>query len=403
MSTLELLRLALWHLRASPVRAMLTMLGVIIGVASLVALVGVGRGAASQITTQLEALGSNLLTVNPGSAPGTVNRQATSSVGSLTLDDAIAIAGLDGVSAVEPEIAIQALVVAGSQSSTTSVVGTGERFPDVRAYTVQLGSFFNAASNDNALRVAVLGAQTASTLGLGGSSIGGTITINRLPFELVGILDRKGVVGPVNNDDVVLIPVTTMRRYFNNTDRVRSVGVSVASADRIPEVKVWVATLLEQRHVIPSGGPDDFTVQDQAQLLGTVSSVSELLSALLAGIAVISLLVGGIGIMNVMLAAVRERTREIGLRKAVGAHDGDIVAQFLTEALTVSALGGLLGIVVGVAASGVISRSAGWSFAFDPVSTAVAFAISVAVGCVCGAWPARQAAHVDPIVALRYE
>jgi len=382
---------------------MLTMLGVIIGVASLVALVGVGRGAASQITTQLEALGTNLLTVNPGSALGGGSRQGAGSANSLTLDDSTAIAGLDGVTAVEPEISIQGLVVAGSQSSTTSVVGTAGQFPDVRAYALQLGSFFNVASNDNALRVAVLGAQTASTLGLGGGSIGSTITINKLPFEVVGILDRKGAVGPVNNDDIVLIPVITMRHYFNNTEKVRSVGVSVASADRIPEVKVWIGTLLEQRHVIPSGGPDDFTVQDQTQLLGTVSSVSGLLSALLVGIAVISLLVGGIGIMTVMLASVRERTREIGLRKAVGARDADIVAQFLIEALTVSALGGLLGIAVGAAVSGAISRSAGWGFAFDPLSAVVALAISLAVGCVCGAWPARQAARVDPIVALRYE
>jgi putative ABC transport system permease protein len=401
MTTIELVRLALSRLGSSRLRAALTMLGIIIGVASVVALVAVGQGATSGITSRLQALGTNLLTVNPGRATG-ATRGAAGSANSLTLDDAYALAKLDGIAAVAPEAATQQLVVSTTANTTTSVIGTTSGYTTVRAYTVWQGSFLTDAAVEHGLRVAVLGATTADDLGLGATDIGSTITIGGLPFQIVGILQPKGGTGFVSPDDEILVPVTTVQEHFLAGQSVRSVGVSVATAEGIPAAKTAITTALEERHGIV-GGTDDFTIQDQAQLLSTVSSVGDLLSILLAGIASISLLVGGIGIMNIMLVSVRERTREIGIRKAVGARSRDILLQFLIEALTLSVLGGLVGIAVGIGVSALIGALAGWGFALSVPTIAIAVVFSLIVGVVFGVWPARQAARLDPIVALRYE
>jgi len=403
MNTLELVRLALSRLGSSRLRATLTMLGVIIGVGSVVALVAVGQGATAGITKQLESLGTNLLTVNPGSSFNGFTRGAFGSATTLTTADAEAIRALPGVAAVEPEISASALVVAGSLNETVNVVGTSEDYPAVRNYTLWQGAFLNGASVDQTLRVAVIGATTADNLGLGADAIGTDISINGLPFQLAGILQAKGSAGVVSNDDLVLIPISAMQHWFQSTDKVRSVGVSVASADQMVAVKTAMTTLLETRHGIAAGGTDDFTITDQAQLLGTVDSISSLLTVLLGGIASISLLVGGIGIMNIMLVSVRERTREIGVRKAVGARSRDILAQFLVEALTLSVIGGAIGVALGILVSIGIGQIAGWGFTFNPVTVVVALVFSLLVGSVFGVWPARQAARLDPIVALRYE
>jgi len=379
------------------------MLGVIIGVASVVALVAVGQGATSGITARLQGLGTNLLTVNPGSSTQGFTRGAAGTATSLTADDANAIAALNGVAAVEPEISSQQLVAAGSLNSTTSIVGTTADYAIVRAFTIWQGSFLTPATVDAGVRVAVLGATTADDLGLGASAIGTQVTIGGLPFQVVGILQAKGSSGPFSQDDQVLIPMATARHYFVQGDTIRSIGVSVATPDQMDLVKAEIQTTLEQRHGIAAGGTDDFTITDQAQLLSTVSAVTTTLTVLLAGIASISLAVGGIGIMNIMLVSVRERTREIGIRKAIGARGRDVLAQFLIEALTLSLLGGLVGIVLGVAVSALIGAVAGWGFVFNPITPLVAVLFSLLVGVVFGVWPARQAARLDPIVALRYE
>ena len=294
-------------------------------------------------------------------------------------------------------------MVAGSLNETATVIGTTPGYPTVRAYTMWVGTFLNQASIDSGLRVAVIGATTADNLGLDGSSIGSTIYIGGLPFDLVGIMQPKGGGTGFNNpDDEVLIPVSTARELFVGTNSVRSVGVSAASADQIDTVSAEITALLEQRHGITTG-VDDFSISTQAQLLGTVSSVSDVLTLLLAGIASISLLVGGIGIMNIMLVSVRERTREIGIRKAIGARGRDILSQFLVEALALSLAGGLIGILVGVLASFGIGAYAGWGFVFNPATVLVAVGFSMIVGIVFGVWPASQAARLDPVVALRYE
>jgi putative ABC transport system permease protein len=396
MSPLELIRLALSRLRSARLRAALTMLGVIIGVASVVALVGVGQGTTSDITSRLAALGTNLLTVNPTGGPDGDSE-------TLSLDDADAIAGLADVAGVAPEVSAQATVEAGDTTTDTTIIGTTAAYPTVRAFDVWQGSFLTDAAVESELRVAVLGASTAEDLGLGADDIGSEISIGGLPFRLVGILQPKGGAGFQDPDDMVLVPVTVVQKYFAGGDEVRTIGISVSTPDRMAAVSEAVSALLRERHDLGPDDEDDFTIFDQAQLLETASSISGTLTLLLAGIASISLLVGGIGIMNIMLVAVRERTREIGIRKAIGAKRRDILLQFLVEALTLSLLGGAVGVACGVLISALIGRLAGWGLIVDPATIAVALGFSLAVGVVFGVWPARQAARLDPVAALRYE
>jgi putative ABC transport system permease protein len=392
VSTVELLRLALSRLRTSRLRAALTMLGVIIGVASVVALVGVGQGTTSNITASLDSLGTNLLTVSPSSQEST-----------LTLEDAEAIATLDGVSAVAPESSTSQAVAAGAESTTTTIVGTTSAYADVRAYELWQGTFLTDPSIELGLRVAVLGATTAETLGLGADDLGTEIRIGGLPFTVIGILQPKGGSGFQDPDDQVMVPIATVQTYFDGSDAVRTIGVSVAASEAMDATNAAISALLRQRHELAATDDADFSIFDQTQLLETASSITGTLVLLLGGIASISLVVGGIGIMNIMLVSVRERTREIGIRKAIGARGRDILAQFLVEALTLSLLGGLIGIALGLAVSAGIASLAGWAFAFDPATIAVAVVFSLAVGVVFGVWPARQAARLDPISALRYE
>jgi putative ABC transport system permease protein len=403
MSLLELLRLAFSRLATSRLRSALTMLGVIIGVASVVALVGIGQGTSSNITARLNGLGTNLLTVTPGATRTGNTRGAQGSATTLTLDDATAIRGLANVAAVEPELSGQGLVTSGALNTTTTILGTTPDYPTVRAYTVAAGAFLSDLDVERGLRVAVLGATTASDLGLDSSSIGSTIQIGGLPFEVKGILDAKGTGTFQNQDDQVVVPVSVVQKYFVGTRSVRTIGVSVASQDTMDVVTAEITSLLRGRHGLATTATDDFTISNQAQLLQTASSISATLTLLLGGIASISLIVGGIGIMNIMLVSVRERTREIGIRKAIGARRRDILAQFLVEALTLSLLGGLVGVAVGLGTSAALSRLGGLAIVLNPVTLAVAVGFSALIGVLFGVWPARQAAVLDPIAALRYE
>ena len=392
-----MLRLALSRLRTHRLRAALTMLGVIIGVASVVALVGVGQGTTTNITARLNGLGTNLLTI---SGTGGFGANATTT---LDLEDADAIGELASVAGVAPEVSTSATVTAGDESTDTTILGTTEAYPSVRAYDIWQGSFLTEIAVERALRVAVLGSTTATNLGLGAEDVGSEIEIGGLPFTLVGILQPKGGTGGADPDDQVLVPVNVVQKYFVGGDDVRSIGVSVADAAEMDATNAEITTLLRERHELSAADDDDFSVFDQAQLLEAAESISGTLTLLLGGIASISLVVGGIGIMNIMLVSVRERTREIGIRKAVGARGRDILAQFLVEALTLSLLGGLIGILVGLTASAAIGQLAGWGFSFNPTTVIAAVLFSLAVGVVFGVWPARQAARLDPIGALRYE
>jgi putative ABC transport system permease protein len=392
MSPLELIRLAFSRLRTSRVRAALTMLGVIIGVASVVALVGVGQGTTSGITSRLAGLGTNLLTINPRSGSA-----------GLTLADVSAVAALPNIAAVAPELQRSGTVVSGRETTTTSVIGTNASYPQVRAYEVWQGTFLTDVSVADKLRVVVLGATVADNLKLGADAVGTDVTINGLPFRVIGILQPKGGTGAQDPDDQVMIPIGVVQKYFVGSGTIRTIGISVASVDAMAGAKTAITTALYRQHDLAATATADFSILDQAQLLATATSIAGTLALLLGGIASISLVVGGIGIMNIMLVSVRERTREIGIRKAVGARGRDILAQFLIEALTLSLLGGLIGVVLGLGISALIGQIAGWGFAFSPTIVAVALLFSLAVGIVFGVWPARQAARLDPISALRWE
>ena len=396
MNPAELLRLALSRLRTNRLRAALTMLGVVIGVASVVALVGVGQGTTSNITNALASLGTNLLTINP-------TTQNSDGSTSLTIDDATAVEGVEGVAAVAPELTTSQTVKAGAESTTTTIVGTTSAYPSVRAYTIWQGTGLSEATVDLDLRVAVLGKTTADDLGLGAGAIGSDISIGGISFRVVGLLQPKGGAGFDDPDDQILVPVGAVQKYFVGGDSLRSIGVSVDPAADMDTTNARITALLRQRHDLAISEDDDFAVFDQTSLLAAASSITGTLTLLLGGIASISLVVGGIGIMNIMLVSVRERTREIGIRKAIGARGSDILAQFLVEALTLSLLGGLIGIAIGLGVSALIARFAGWSFAFTPATLGAAVLSSVLVGVVFGVWPARQAARLDPIAALRYE
>ena len=403
MSALDLFRLAFGRLGTGRLRTALTMLGVVIGVASVVALVAVGQGATSGISSRLQGLGTNLLTVNAGASFSGLTRGAAGSSTTLKLADADALRSLAGVQAVAPELSTQKFVVAGIKNTTTTVIGTTADYTTVRAHTIWQGSFLTPASVDAGIRIAVLGATTADDLGLGASAIGTDIAIGGLPFRVVGILQPKGGTGFASPDDQIMVPVSTARVLFIGGESVRSVGVSVATPEQMTTVTAEITAALRERHGLTGTAADDFTIQNQDQLLATVSSVSTLLTVLLAGIASISLIVGGIGIMNIMLVSVRERTREIGIRKAIGARGRDILAQFLIEALVLSLAGGFFGIVIGLAISALIGVIAGWGFIFSPLTILAAVGFSLVVGIVFGVWPASQAARLDPVVALRYE
>jgi putative ABC transport system permease protein len=396
VSLLELVRLAFSRLRTGRLRAALTMLGVIIGVASVVALVGIGQGSTSNITARLSSLGTNLLTVSTAGANGGAGS-------TLTVADAQALSSIEAIAGIAPELQTQARVDAGTSNTTTSIVGTTQDYANVRAYDVWQGTFLTDVAVEHELRVAVLGATAASDLGLDESGVGTVISIGRIPFRVIGILQPKGGAGFQNPDDQVLVPLGTVQKYFVGGNTVRTIGVSVAAQDQMDAVQGEITSLLRSRHGLSSSDDDDFSIFDQAQLLETASSITGTLTLLLGGIASISLIVGGIGIMNIMLVSVRERTREIGIRKAIGARGRDILAQFLIEALTLSGLGGLLGIAVGLAVSGVISRIGGLTFTTSPVTLGVALLFSLLVGVVFGVWPARQAARLDAVTALRYE
>jgi len=400
MKLADLLQLALSRLSTGKLRTALTMLGVIIGVASVVALVSVAQGATKGISDRLQNLGTNLVTVSPGFTRTGATRGAIGSATTLTLDDSNALTSLTGVAAVAPQLTTNKLVVAGSQNETARIVGTTPGYLSVFAYQMWAGSFINEAAVESKLRVAVIGATTADNLSLTEASVGTTINIGGLPFVLIGILQPKG--GSTTADDQVVIPFSTVHELFVGSNSVSSIGLSATTQEDIAAVTSEITATLEQRHGITTG-VDDFTITSQAQLLGTVSSVSDVLTFLLAGIASISLLVGGIGIMNIMLVSVRERTREIGIRKAIGARGRDILSQFLVEALALSLAGGVIGIVFGVVVSLGIGIYAGWGFVFNPITVVAAVGFSLLVGVVFGVWPASQAARLDPVVALRYE
>jgi putative ABC transport system permease protein len=395
MTLLESLRMALAALVANKGRSALTVLGVVIGIAAVIGLVSVGQGAQAQVESSVAALGSNLLYV----------RQSPRVLGAKELSqaDVEAMAGVPNVVAVAPEVSTSATVSFEGQEATQSITGTTSAWVDVRSYTVAEGRFLTDTEVAKGSRVAVVGGEVAADLGMAGSLLGQTIKIDGLPFTTVGVLESKGSGGMTSGDSVVVLPATTVLQRLTGGDGFSGVGIEAADEQSMAQVEDQVTTLLRQRHKIADGAEDDFTINNQADLMETMSSVTGTLTALLGSIAGISLLVGGIGIMNIMLVSVTERTRDIGIRKAIGARRSDIMGQFLIESLVLSVFGGVLGVVCGYLLSRAVGPLLGYAAVVTPEAVGLAVGVSAAIGVFFGVYPAWKASRQDPIEALRYE
>ena len=398
-------RLALRALRRNKMRSSLTMLGIVIGVGAVVAMVGIGNGAKSQVESQIASLGQNMILIFSGSVTSSGVHTGWGSAGTLKIEDALAIEReLPDVTAVSPEIRSSAQIAAGNQNWYSQVLGESENYFDMRQWPLASGAVFSDTDVRSANKLAVIGQTTARQLFGSSDPIGQVIRVKNVPFTVVGLLKPKGMsLMGSDQDDVVVIPYTTAMKRVTGDSRLRSINVQAASAEKLNQVVNQITSLMRQRHRITPGKDDDFTVRSQQDIAEMATATSKILTMLLGAIASVSLVVGGIGIMNIMLVSVTERTREIGIRIAVGAHGADIMFQFLIEAVTLSCLGGLIGIGIGLGTSELLSRTAGWPTSTPTWAVAAAFGFSAAVGVFFGLYPARKAAALDPIEALRYE
>lgn len=400
----ESILIALAGLKANKLRAMLTMLGIIIGVGAVIAMVSIGMGVKDKVSASIAGLGSNLLVVTPGAAKTGGSRQAAGSSITLNEKDALAIAQeVSGINLVAPSVSRSYQVVFGNQNWTTNVQGTTPDILGVRNYNMEEGVFFSTQDVETRARVAVLGKTVADSLFNGGTAVGQTIRINNAPFRVVGVLEEKGESAGGNQDDTVIIPLKTAQERLMGITYVQSINIQAAGTDVINQAQADVTTLLRARHKLVGSIPDDFTVRNMVAVMATADETTSMITSLLAVVAGLSLLVGGIGIMNIMLVSVTERTREIGIRKALGARYSNILLQFLIEAVVISVTGGVIGICLGIGASYAISSVAGWKTIISSLAIVAAFGFSVMIGLFFGIYPARKAALLDPIDALRYE
>jgi putative ABC transport system permease protein len=393
-------------LSANKVRSGLTILGIVIGIASVIAMVSVGQGAQAAVEERIESIGSNLLQITPGAQRGigTAVASQRGSAQSLTVDDAAAIAEVANVSAVSGEVSGRYQVVASGTNTNTSVIGAGESYPSVHNVEIAEGSFFTDAQSASLTKVAVLGPTVVTDLfGEDGEAVGQKIRIKGEQFTVIGVTVAKGGTGFGSADDQIFVPLKTAQRYLVGNSYLSTIAVQAADADAMTQVENDVTDLLLTRHDISDPTKADFSVLNQADILATASSVTGTFTTLLAAIAGISLLVGGIGIMNMMLTTVTERTREIGLRKAIGATRRDINRQFLAEAVLLTLIGGGIGIALGVGISFVIGLTGLITTKVSLEAILLAFGVSALIGVVFGYYPARHASRLNPIDALRYE
>ncbi|MDX6655035.1 MAG: putative transport system permease protein [Solirubrobacterales bacterium] len=392
-------------LRKNKLRSVLTALGIIIGVGAVIAMVSIGNGAKAQVQAQIASLGQNILQVFSGSITASGIRTGFGGAGTLKIDDADAIRReVPGVIAVSEEVASTAQVAAGNQNWFTRVLGESAEYFDIRQWPIAQGAAFTSQDVRSANKVCVLGHTAAYNIYGDEDPVGQVLRIKGVPFVITGVLTQKGFsLQGTDQDDVVVMPYTSAMKRVAGGTTLRNINVQIASEDQIAAAQQQIVSLLRQRHNIRTGRDDDFTVRNMQEVADTANATADVMTGLLFAVACVSLVVGGIGIMNIMLVSVTERTREIGVRLAVGAHGRDILTQFLIEAVVLSAMGGVIGIVAGVIASKVISMIKSWPTVISPLWMLIAFLVSAAVGIFFGFYPAREASRLDPIDALRYE
>ena len=405
MSFIMILRIAVKALNRNKMRTALTMLGMIIGVAAVITMVALGTGAQSSIESQIQSAGTNMVMVSAGNFSQGGVRQGQGNASTLTPDDAAAIQNVQGVQYKAAGVNTRGQVVSGNQNWGTQIQGTDVDLPLIRSWPTSEGAFFTPTDVATASKVAVLGSVVRDQLfGPEMNPVGQVIRINNQPFTVSGVMSSKGQSGMgQDQDDVVFIPYTTVMKKMRGITFIQQVTVSAASASDTSATADRIATLLRTRHKIQTGDPDDFMVRTMEEMASVRVQATQTMTSLLAGIAGVSLLVGGIGIMNIMLVSVTERTREIGLRMAIGARGRDVLLQFLVEAVVLSLFGGGIGIALGVGLSQGVTLWQGWPTAVSANAVAVAFGFAAMTGIFFGFYPARKAAALDPIDALRFE
>jgi putative ABC transport system permease protein len=400
----EIIRVALASLRANKLRSLLTMLGIVIGVASVIAMVALGNGAANAVKDRIARLGTTVLQINPQRVQqGGIG---TTAQAKLSMPDVKALVErAPNVVAVNPQQDRPLQIVWRNRNTNVQVTGTAPNFLDVRGFAMAEGRMFTPVENIGRARVAVLGADVLPLLDVvsGEALIGERIRIASRQFTVIGVMARKGTTGFGDADEQILIPFETGRYQVFGTDRINDIWARVESEDSLPAAMGEIQAALRRSHRLRQDQPNDFSVRNQADLLNVLSETTATFTALLAGVAAVSLLVGGIGIMNIMLVSVTERTREIGIRKALGATRRNILLQFLVEAVVLCIAGGAIGVAVGAGASVVLRESFGWDAAISGSAIVIAFVFAAGVGVLFGVWPARRASVLDPITALRYE
>jgi putative ABC transport system permease protein len=392
-------------LRRNKLRSVLTALGIIIGVAAVIAMVGIGNGAKAQVEAQIASLGQNVILIFSGSTTASGIRTGWGGAGTLKIEDAEAIRReVPGVVAVSEEVVSTTQVAAGNQNWFTRIYGESAEYLDIRQWPLADGAPFTAQDVRSSNKVCVIGRTTASQIYGNEDPIGETLRIKNVPFTVTGVLTAKGLSAQgVDQDDIVIMPFTSAMKRVAGGTTLRNINAQVSDAKQIQAAQQQIIALLRQRHNIRPGRDDDFTVRNQQEIADAATATTDVMTSLLGWIAGVSLAVGGIGIMNIMLVSVTERTREIGTRMAVGARGSDILTQFLIEAVSLSCVGGIIGILTGVGAARVIAITRNWPSLISPTSIVLAFSVSALVGIAFGFYPARKAAQLDPIEALRYE